>query len=100
LKNTGERATYISKLTQNEIIEYCKLEILHLILLEVKENKYFSILFDEATNLSNIPQMCLIIRYILHGKSYERFLTFIDCHSYVYNKRKHQQLDVNLEDDD
>jgi len=44
--------------------------------------------------------MCLIIRYILHGKSYERFLTFIDCHSYVCNKRKHQQLDVNLEDDD
>jgi len=88
LKTTGERATYISKLTQNEIIECCKLEILHLILLEVKEAKYFSILFDETTDLSNISQMCLIIRYILHGKSYERFLTFIDCHSYVYNKRK------------
>jgi len=44
--------------------------------------------------------MCLIIRYILHGKSYERFLTFIDCHSYVFNKLKHQQLDVNLQDDD
>lgn len=100
LKTTGERATYISKLTQNEIIECCKLEILHLILLEVKEAKYFSILFDETTDLSNISQMCLIIRYILHGKSYERFLTFIDCHSYVYNKRKHQQLDVHLEDND
>lgn len=88
LKTTGARATYISKLTQNEIIECCKQEILDVLLLEIKKANTFSVLFDETTDISNISQMCLIIRYVLNNIIYEQFLSFIDCHNYIYKKKK------------
>lgn len=88
LKTTGSRATYISKLTQNEIIECCKQEILDFILLEIKKADIFSVLFDETTDISNISQMCLIIRYVLNNIIYEQFLSFVDCHNYIYKKNK------------
>lgn len=61
LKTTGARATYISKLIQNEIIECCKQEIIDFILLEIKKANVFSVLFDETIDISNISQICLII---------------------------------------
>lgn len=55
---------------------------------EVKESKYYCILFDETTDVSHVSQMCLILRYINKGVIQENFISFIDCHTYVYKQNK------------
>ena len=53
------RATYISKTIQNELIACCKKEILAKIMSLVEISQFFSILFDETTDISNISQLTL-----------------------------------------
>ncbi|XP_016659824.2 uncharacterized protein LOC103309433 [Acyrthosiphon pisum] len=47
---------------------------------EIHESKYYSILFDETTDISHISQMSLIIRYPYKGIIKECFMGFINCH--------------------
>lgn len=80
LKSTHSKATYISPVIQNDIIECCKNYITEEIVKEIHESKYYSILFDETTDISNISQMSLIIRYPYKGIIKECFMGFINCH--------------------
>ena len=50
-------ATYISKNTQNELINACKEEIQKTILHRVKKAQLFSVIFDETTDLSHTSQL-------------------------------------------
>lgn len=62
-------------------------EILSHILNNVKESCYYSIIFDETTDISHISQLSLSLRYI--DKAYnvhEEFIGFINRHDYVYDK--------------
>jgi len=43
-------------------------DILNKIYLEVKEAKQFNVIFDETTDISNISQLSLIIRYIFKNQ--------------------------------
>lgn len=54
LKSLNARATYISPIIQNDLITCCTHFIINKIIDEVKENKYFSIIFDETTQTSVI----------------------------------------------
>jgi hypothetical protein len=47
--------------------------------------RFYSIIFDETTDISAISQMSLSVRYTLSGKVFERFLAFVDCHNKIYN---------------
>lgn len=85
LKSAHEKATYISYPIQNEIIECIRKEITNFIINEVNIAKFYSIIFDETTDLSAISQMSLSIRHIQSGKMFERFLAYIDCHKEIYN---------------
>jgi len=80
LKSTHSKATYISPVIQNDIIECCKIYITEEIVKEIHESKYYSILFDETTDISHISQMSLIIRYPYKGIIKECFMGFINCH--------------------
>ena len=60
MKNVNSRATYISKKTQNELIECCGYEMQRIVLERVKVAKYYNILFDETTDLSHTSQMSAI----------------------------------------
>lgn len=97
LKTSSSKATYISYTIQNELIEICRKEIVSHIIKEVKLAKYYSIMFDETTDISRVSQMSLIIRYFYNGKIIERFVAFIDCHKYVYKK---QTIDDDCDEDD
>ncbi|CAI6345100.1 unnamed protein product [Macrosiphum euphorbiae] len=93
LETTSAKATYISHTSQEEIIQCCKEEILFQIMENIRESQYFSIIFDETTDISHISQMSLSLRNIdKENKVHERFIGFINCHNYVYTN--HNELDV------
>lgn len=64
LENSSATATYISKTTQNEIIRFCGDEIREVIWAKIRKSKFFSIIFDETTDISHCSQMSFIIRYV------------------------------------
>ncbi|KAG8180978.1 hypothetical protein JTE90_024726 [Oedothorax gibbosus] len=80
-------ATYISKTTTNEIIKCCGEEIVDNILKQVNTSKYFSVIFDETTDVSHISQLSLNVRYLDIKSSVvkEDFIGFIDLHKANYN---------------
>ncbi|KAL4153905.1 hypothetical protein QTP88_001738 [Uroleucon formosanum] len=100
LQTTTSKATYISHTTQEDIISCCKDEIIFNILENVKVSKYYSIIFDETTDVSHTFQMSLILRNVdSENKVYERFISFIDCHSHVYGKTNVNVGLENIEDE-
>lgn len=64
LTTTHSKATYISHSIQEDIIQCCRNEIIFHILEDIKKSKYYSIIFDETTDISSISQMSLTLRYI------------------------------------
>nr|CAI5870231.1 unnamed protein product [Callosobruchus analis] len=85
LLNTTARATYISKRTQNELINFCKDEIRQTLVGRIKKSAYFAVIVDETTDVSHTSQMSLIMRYLdLDRKEIcEDFLACIDCHNEI-----------------
>ena len=80
LENCYKNATYISKSTQNELIECCGEEISQAILRRVKGAKFFSILADEACDVSTKEQMALVLRYVDENHNIrEEIIRFIHC---------------------
>jgi hypothetical protein len=67
LQNSGSNATYISKTTQNQLIEACGTVVREVILKRIKEAQFFSVVFDKTTDISTIPQLSIVITYV-HGK--------------------------------
>ncbi|CAG9822169.1 unnamed protein product [Phaedon cochleariae] len=86
LKNSSSKATYISAKTRNELIEYCKEEIITTILKRITECKYYCIIFDETTDVSHISQMSVTLRYVSKNQIFEDFVGFINCHASNYNE--------------
>lgn len=79
LSTASKKATYISKETQNDLIQLCGAEIANQIANQVKAAKYFAIIADETTDSSHREQLCLCIRYVdeSHATVREEFLAFI-----------------------
>ena len=76
--------TYLSPTIQNELIELLGKKVKHLILEEVKDAKYFSILLDSTPDVSHIDQMAFVVRYVkVDGSEMqikESFLNFFPLH--------------------
>ncbi|XP_016664821.2 52 kDa repressor of the inhibitor of the protein kinase-like [Acyrthosiphon pisum] len=96
LKTSSSKATYISYTIQNELIEVCKKEITFHILKEIEQAKFYSIMFNETTDISKMSQMSLIVRYIYNEKVYERFIAFIDCHQYLYKGQTEEEIEEEV----
>ena len=64
LKNCSRNASYISKTSQNDLISCCGQFITELVVRKIKENQFFSVLADEASDCSNQVQLSLVIRYV------------------------------------
>ena len=64
LKTAGANATYISKTTQNQLIDACREEITAEIIRQIKQAKYYSIMFDETTDASTIEQLSISFRSV------------------------------------
>jgi len=59
-------------------------ELLAEIVKRVCDSKWFSILFDETTDISHTSQMSLVVRYVHEGFVCEDFVEFIDPHATAY----------------
>ncbi|XP_050505348.1 52 kDa repressor of the inhibitor of the protein kinase-like [Diabrotica virgifera virgifera] len=81
LNTSSSRATYISKTTQNALIECCGDEIRDEILKRILESKYWSMMFDETSDLSHKEQITLVVRYLWKDAVREDFITFIDAYN-------------------
>lgn len=79
LKNAKSNATYISKTSQNELIDSIGEEITQQILTRLHKSLFYSILFDETTDLAHKSQLSAIIRYVAENTVYEDFVGFIDA---------------------
>jgi len=97
LLTAHSKATYISHTIQYQLIKCCKEEILTIILKDVKKSQYYSIIFDETTDIAHISQMSLILRYIDEkNQVFERFVGFLNCHDKSYdNANVDEELQVN-----
>ncbi|KAL4082395.1 hypothetical protein QTP88_029993 [Uroleucon formosanum] len=84
LLSSESRATYISKTTQNELICIIGNLILKNVLERVKQSKFYSVIFDETTDVSNISQLVTVIQYVHKNEVYEDFIGFLDCHQDNY----------------
>ena len=73
-------AHYRSKTIQEQIIAVLKIYIQQKIVSEIKKTGHFSVLADEATDISNKEQMALILRHLTVSHTIkEDFLSFIKC---------------------
>lgn len=86
LLTTHSKATYISSNVQNQLIDCLKEEIQSEIIKEIKQSRFYSIMFDETTDLSHVSQMSLVLRYVFNDKIKENFIEFIDCHHEAYSQ--------------
>ncbi|CAG9814672.1 unnamed protein product [Phaedon cochleariae] len=85
LKNTSSRATYISKTTQNILINCCGQEVTTRLIEKIKKARYWSIIFDETTDLAHIEQIVIVVRYLDEDKVREDFIKFIDAYDSLHN---------------
>ena len=83
LRSAKKNAFYTSFVIQNEIINICGSLIQKKIIEHVILSKYFSILVDETTDISNVEQLTFCIRYIDKDniKVCEDFLCFVPISS-------------------
>ena len=80
IRNAKKSATYRSKTTQNEVIGICKRLVIKSIVREVKNAKFFSVLADEAADVSKVQQIALVIRFVDQlSEIRESFLGFFPC---------------------
>lgn len=87
LKNTGARATYIGKNTANQLINCCEQEIISKIVGNVYEAEFYSIIFDETTDISHHSQLSLTVRFVYQNEIKECFLGFVDLHKSYYTTK-------------
>lgn len=85
METARARATYISKTTQNQLIDCIGSNIQAKILGKVRDAEFYAVMFDETTDGSHTSQMSLVARYPLNGKVHEDFLGFIDLHALNYD---------------
>ena len=64
LLQCAHNATYVSKTTQNGLIESCGNAIRQKISDNVHKAKYFTVLTDETTDVSRVEQLTIVLRYV------------------------------------
>ena len=80
IKQAPKNATYRSKTIQNQIIDVMGEYVINKIVADIKKTKLFSVLADEASDVSNQEQMALIVRYMNEENQIkEKFISFLHC---------------------
>ena len=80
LETCAKNASYISKTTQNELLECIKEYVQDVIVSEISSQEIgskYSIQADEVTDISNSEQLGLVLCYIKNGKPVERLVEYI-----------------------
>ena len=77
LSNCPRNAHYTSKTIRNELIQVAGGKIRSEILEEVKQAKFYSIIADKVTDVSNKEELSLVIRYVHEEQVREVFVNFV-----------------------
>ena len=79
LTSSPKNASYISKTTQNNLIQACGDIITETLISKVKEARFFSIIADECSDCSNTEQLALCLRFVDKELNiHEKFLKFCE----------------------
>ena len=78
LSNCPRNGRYTSKTIQNELLQVTGDKIRSEILEEVKQAKFYSIIADEVTDISNKEELSLVIRYLHEEQVREVFVDFVE----------------------
>lgn len=98
LENCSSRETYISKTTQNKLLNCCYDLMSESIITKVKKAKFFALICDEAGDTSNKEQLSLCLRYVDEsGDICEDFLKYINCQSGLTGEVLYQEVSDALE---
>ena len=80
LQNAPRNATYISKTIQNKMITTVGAYVLNKLAQEIRDCKYFSVMADEAADISNKENVSVVIRVLDTNKTIrEEFIGFHLC---------------------
>ncbi|CAH3167123.1 unnamed protein product [Pocillopora meandrina] len=80
LDTAPRNATYISKTIQNEMIETVGAHILNDLSQEIRNSMYFSVMADEAADISNKENVSVVIRFLDTTKTIrEEFIGYYIC---------------------
>eukprot|EP00102_Acyrthosiphon_pisum_P022831 XP_016660041.1 PREDICTED: uncharacterized protein LOC103309522 [Acyrthosiphon pisum] len=80
LENTSSRAMYIGKNIQNELLDCIGSVIKSQIVKNVKNAGFYSIMFDETSDISCVEQLSLTLRYVINIEIHEDFVCFVDAY--------------------
>ena len=87
LKTCSSREIYISKTTQNILLSCCSDAITGTTIKGINYAQYFTILCDEASDISNKEQLFFCLTYVeKKGKICEDFLNLVHCKSGLTEK--------------
>jgi hypothetical protein len=73
-------------------------EISEKILTNVRASRYYSILFDETTDVSHLSQLSLTLRYVYDGNIHEDFVSFVDAFAELVNAKHKNEYESDEED--
>ena len=76
-----KNATWLGHDIQNAVISLMAETLRERIKEEVRTARYFTIIADETRDVSKTKQLSFVLRYILHGNTYERFISFCQMRS-------------------
>jgi hypothetical protein len=73
---------------QNQLIEVIGEVIREVILSRIRKVKYFSVMFDETTDISTISQLSLMLTYVYEHRRYGDFVEYVDDHDSIFGNRE------------
>ena len=79
-RNLPKNANYQSQESQNELLKVVADTISETIINDIKASGMFSVIADEARDISCSEQMSICIRFVKEAAIYERFISFVNVH--------------------
>ena len=94
----GGNSLYTSWRIQNEIINLIGQKLIDKIVVKIKSARYFSVIFDETTDISGLEQISFVLRYYHSptNKIIEQFVGFKDCFDELEEGDKLSLTGLNL----
>ena len=97
--NGGRNCTYRSKTIQNEVIKCFEQELRGIIISEVKQAKFFSVMANECSDVANKEQLAIVIRYVNEDDEIcEDFVEFVECENGITGLALAEKIKSALQD--
>ena len=86
---------------QNSMIAVLARKVMEYIVSEIKTARYYTLIIDETKDISKKKQLTKVLRYVLNGCVYERFISYTQCDelyaaalTYILEGLHHINLDI------